>query len=473
MTASHIAIIGGGIAGLSTAYYLQKHAALQQKALRITLLEAGSRLGGKLVTEQVDGFTIEAGPDSFITQKPAALKLALELGLEEELLPTTEANKGVLVYQGGRLVALPEGVMLIVPTRLAPFALSPLFSPLGKLRMGMDLILPARGDDDDETLADFVRRRLGSEALDRLAEPLMAGIYNAEAENQSILATFPRFRAFEKEHGSLIRGMIAARAKARHTAAHGGAASAQPPRTLFMSLRQGIAGLSRALAAAFAGEVRLNAPVRGLAAGRSGGYRVELAAGEMIEVEKVALATPAFVAAELVADLQPALAADLRCIRYASTGTVSVAYRLADIPQPRKGFGLVIPGSAGRRINAVTWTSSKWAGRAPEGKALLRVFFGGSRHPDVFALADDALLALVEEELRAIMGIQAPPLFSRVYRWPDASAQYDVGHLERVARLEAGCPPGLHLTGSAYRGVGIPDCIQQGEETAKGMLVGL
>ncbi len=469
MTAPHILIIGGGIAGLSTAYYLQKHAAAQTIPVRITLVEAGPRLGGKLLTEQVDGFTVEAGPDSFITQKPAGLKLAIELGLEEQLLPTSEANKGVFIYHGQKLLPMPDGVMLIVPTRLTPFALSPLFSLLGKVRMGLDIILPARRDDEDETLADFVRRRLGSEALDRLAEPLMAGIYNAEAENQSILATFPRFRTIEKEHGSLIRGMIAARTKAQSASTNGKAVPAgdRPQRTLFMSLRHGIADLSQTLAAAFSGEVRLNSPARRITAGQSGGYCVELGMGAMIDADQVVLATPAFVSASLLADLQPNLAADLRRIRYVSTGTVSLAYRLADIPHPLKGFGLVIPRSAGRRINAITLTSNKWAGRAPEDHALLRVFFGGSNHPDVFALPDEPLLAQVSEELRVIMGIQAQPLFSRVYRWPDASAQYDVGHLDDVAKLEAACPPGLYLTGSAYRGVGIPDCIQQGEDIAK------
>ncbi|RME81160.1 MAG: protoporphyrinogen oxidase [Caldilineae bacterium] len=455
-----VIIIGGGMAGMATAYYLEKEAKQRGLLLRYTLLEAGSRLGGKMLTEYVDGFTIEAGPDSFITQKPAALDLALELGLEDSLIPTNEENKGVYVYHGGRLKALPEGVMLIVPTKVAPFVLSSLFTPWGKLRMGMDLVLPPRRDDGDETLAEFIRRRLGEEALDRLAEPLMSGIYNAEAEHQSIMATFPRFRAMEKRHGSLIRGMLAARKQPRR--AGNGRTRA---RTVFMSLRGGVGELAARLGAALSGEVRLQAEARRV--WREGaGYKVALKEGEVLEADAVVVATPAQAAAALLEDVRSDLSAALRRLRTVSTGTVSLAYRQQDFPRGLKGFGFVIPRSARRRINAVTWSSLKWSYRAPDGYVLLRVFFGGSRHPEVFALDDDRLLALVQSELAVTMGLAAKPVLSRIYRWPNASPQYDVGHLERVAALEAACPAGLYLTGSPYRGVGLPDCVQQGRETA-------
>ncbi len=463
--APHVVIVGGGIAGLSTAYYMQKEADNSGRALRYTLVESASRLGGKLLTEHIDGFTVEGGPDSFITQKPAGLKLVSELGIEDELIATQDKNKGVFVYQGGKLKSLPDGVMLIVPTEIMPFALSTLFTPWGKLRMGMDLLLPGRQDDGDETLADFILRRLGNEALDRLAEPLMAGIYNAEAEDQSIMATFPRFRAIEKKHGSLIRGMLAARRNRPAPAPSNGA----KPRTVFMSLRPGISALSEAIADALNGEIRTGVSVQTIAALEQG-YRLNLSDGGRLLADAVVLATPAYVTANMVEAMRPDLADSLRRIRYVSTGTLSLAYRRADVAHDMKSFGLVIPRSEGRQINAITWTSSKWPYRAPDDAVLLRVFFGGSRHPEVFALPDDELLAVVKGEVVSIMGVTAEPMFSRIYRWQDASPQYDVGHLDRVSALEAACPPGFFLSGSAYRGVGIPDCIAQGEASARTVL---
>ena len=469
----HIAIIGGGIAGLSTAYYLQEQVEGQNLPVRYSLLEAEPRLGGKLLTEQIDGYTIEAGPDSFITQKPGALNLVADLGLDDQLVVSQDQNKGVYVYQGGRLKSLPDGVMLIVPTKIMPFALSPLFSPLGKLRMGFDLVLPARKDDGDETLADFIRRRLGSEALDRLAEPLMSGIHNAEAEHQSIMATFPRFRAIEKKHGSLIRGMLAGmRNRPRPAPAHNANGNKARPRSIFMSMQKGISELADGVADRLTGDIRVNTPVSSITR-TDDGYRLELPNGESMTVDQVVLATPSFIAADLLADTEPQLAEGLRGIRYVDTGTVSLAYRIQDFPIRLKGFGYVIARSDGRRINAVTWSSNKWPGRAPEGRVLMRVFFGGSRNPDVFHLNDDVLLDLVKRELNTTMGLEAEPILSRIYRWPQASPQYDVGHLDRLADLESLCPAGLYLTGSAYQGVGIPDCIAQGEKTAQQLIASL
>lgn len=460
-TSHHIAIIGGGIAGLSTAYYLQKQAQAANFPLRITLVESSDHLGGKIRTERHQGFIIEGGPDSFITQKPVVLELVQELGLSEALIPTNEENKGVFIYQNDRLIPLPDGVMLIVPTRILPFALSPLFTWPGKIRMGLDLVIPPRRDDEDETLADFIRRRLGNEALDRLAEPMMAGIYNAEAEHQSIMATFPRFRSIEKKYGSLIKGMIAARRHHPAPTQNNGAS----PSTLFMSLRGGVSQLVEALVAALNADIRLNTRVQRIEPGTHG-YRLILGPQEHICAEQVILATPAYAAADMLQSMRPELAASLRRIRYVNTGTISLAYRRRDIAHSLKGFGLVIPRSTGRNINAVTWTSSKWSYRAPSDAVLLRVFFGGSRHPEIFALPDDQLRDVVRADLRIMMGIEAEPLLSHIFRWPLASPQYDVGHLDRVAALAAACPSGIHLTGSAYGGVGLPDCIAQGEATA-------
>ncbi len=453
-----IAIVGGGIAGLSTAWYLEREARAANVALRYILLEESERWGGHIRTERVGDFVVEAGPDSFITQKPWALQLARELGLEDRLLGTNDHMRRVYVLNRGKPTPLPEGVLLIVPTRFAPFAFSSLISPLGKLRMGMDLFIPPKRDGADETLADFVRRRLGSEALDKIAEPLLSGIYNSEAERQSLLATFPRFRALEEQSGSLTRGMLAAR-----RAPNG---NGQKPQPMFMSLRGGTGELVDALVARLTGNLRLRRAAQFIARAENGAYALTTADGATLHAQALVVATPSFVAADLLRDLAPQVARDLAAIRYVSTGTLSLAYRVKDIKRPLSGFGLVVPRSERRPINAVTWSSLKFNHRAPDGYALLRVFFGGSRSPQTMELDDDALLASVRNELLTLMGIAAPPLFHRIYRWHRSNPQYDVGHLDRVAALEANLPMGVYLTGSPYRGVGIPDCVKQGQETA-------
>ncbi len=465
-----VAIVGGGIAGLSTAWYLQQRAAAAGQPLTYTLLERSARWGGKVWTDYVAGFgdepfVVEGGPDSFLTQKPWALQLARELGLGPELLNTNEQSRKVFVLRNGKAVPLPDGVMLIIPTRFMPFALSPLLSPMAKLRMACDFVIPAKRDGQDETLADFVNRRLGAQALDRLAEPLMSGIYNAEADRQSLLATFPRFRELEEKHGSLIRGMLAAR-KARPPQPPPG--SGKPP-AAFVSLRHGTYELIETLVGRLTGDLRLNTGVEQLTA-QDGGYRLTLTSGQVLSADWVVLAIPAYATAALLDELAPEAADGLRTIRYVSTGTISLAYRRGDIHHPLDGFGLVIPRSEGRRINAITWTSTKFSHRAPAGHALLRVFFGGSRRPEMMDKDDAELTALVRSELLELMGIDAAPLFERIYRWHDANPQYDVGHLERVAAVEAALPPGIFVTGSPYRGVGLPDCVQQAQKTAQQVL---
>lgn len=463
-----VVIIGGGISGLSAAWYLQKQAAARRIALDYSVLEQSARWGGKILTETVDGpdglpFVVEAGPDAFLTQKPWALQLARELGLGERLLGTNDAKRRVFVLKNGRPVVLPDGVQLIVPTRFLPFLLSPLVSPAGKLRMALDLVLPARQDDEDETLADFILRRLGREALDRIAEPLMAGIYSAEAHKQSIMATFPRFRAIERQHGSLIRGMIAA---ARQRAAQPGS-SAVPA---FMSLYGGTSELVEALVPQLDGNLRLNTQVTGIEQTGQGQYRAHLQDGTALTADTVILTTPAYVTAPLLQGLAPTAADLLSRIRYVSTGTISLAFKQDDIPHPLDGFGLVIPMSEKRPINAVTMSSVKFDRRAPAGYVLLRAFFGGARTPQTMQLDDAELLQTVQAELQSILGIRAGPLLQRIYRWWQANPQYDVGHLERVNMIEAALPAGLYVTGSAYRGVGIPDCIHQSQQTADKIL---
>ena len=471
-----VAIIGGGISGLATAYYLQRHAAQNNRPCQYTLIERSPTGGGKILTEQVHGFgdtpfIVEAGPDSFISQKPWALQLAREIGLQDSFLGTNDDRRKTYVLQNGKPTPLPDGVLLIVPTRFSPFILSPLISPLGKLRMGLDFLIPARKDDEDETLADFVRRRLGDEALDKIAEPLLSGIYNSDAEKQSLMATFPRFRDIEKKHGSLIRGMLSSRA-------HGPAKPAQaaPPTTppakplsAFVSFRNGASQLIDTLVPKLTGDLRFNTglcEVKQISDETGAAYMLSLSDGTKIAARHVVLATPAFVSAELLKLLAPDASTRLSAIRYVSTGTVSFGYVRSEVNHPLNGFGVVIPRSEKRPINAITWSSTKFDNRAPAGHALIRVFFGGSRNPEIMSRSDEDILDIARDELKAIMGVDATPVFHRLYRWRNATPQYDVGHLKHVDAIEAALPDGIYVTGSPYRGIGIPDCVHQAQQTA-------
>ena len=462
-----VVIIGGGISGLSTAWYLAKYAQQNNLDLEYTVLEKSSRWGGKILTETIDDFgdapfIVEAGPDSFLTQKPWALQLAKELGLDEYLLGTNDKKRHVFVLNKGKPVILPDGVMLIVPTKFMPFALSPLISPLGKLRMLLELIIPRKKDDVDESLASFVKRRLGTEALEKIAEPLMSGIYNAESDKQSILATFPRFRAIEKKHGSLIRGMIQAR-RSRNSAT----ASSDKKQSAFVSFYEGTEKIIDALVPQLDGNLCLNIQIDSIQCVDDNQYQVALNNGNSIQADIVVLTTPAYVTANLLKKLAPDVANDLNCIRYVSTGTISLGYKKSDIGNVLDGFGLVIPITEKRPINAITIASTKFEHRAPDDAVLLRVFFGGARSPQTMQLDDDTLLQTVQNELDSILNIQATPLFHRIYRWWNANPQYDLGHLERVDRIEATLLQGVYVTGSPYRGVGMPDCVHQSQIVAE------
>lgn len=458
----HVAIIGGGIGGLSTAYHLQ-----QQGNVAYTLIESASAWGGKITTEMKGGFVMESGPDSFITQKPAGVRLCRELGLEGRLLGTNDERRKVYVLDGGRLRALPEGVMLVIPTRFTPFVLSPLISLPGKARMGLDLFIPRRRENGDESLADFIRRRLGQEALDKIAEPLMAGIHVADAERLSLNSTFPRFVDLERKYRSLIKGIMIQKRRAPQP---------HDQRTsLFVTLRDGLQEMVTALVAHLAGELRLNSRVVRLdvvpdsTAQGSTVYRMQLESGQTVRANAVVLATPAYVAADLLEPTHQTLATKLRAIRHVSTATVSLGYRRAEFEHPLNGFGFVVPVRETTRLMACTWTSSKFSGRAPSDHVLVRAFIGGPYNEALVDLDDVALVQMVRDELRAIMGVSAKPVITSLRRWHRGNPQYDVGHLERVDEIDAlaSTLPGLHLTGSAYRGVGIPDCIEQGKTTAQ------
>jgi oxygen-dependent protoporphyrinogen oxidase len=483
----HVTIIGGGIAGLAAAYYLQKKSRESGTLFNYSLIESAPCLGGKIVTDQVGDFIIEGGPDSFITQKPWATQLCRELGLADRLIPTNDERRNIYVLSKGKLVPFPGGYRLTVPTEFVPFALSPLISPLGKLRMGLDLVIPPRREQGDESLADFIRRRLGAEALDKIAGPVMAGIYVADPERLSLLSTFPMFAEMEQKYGSLIKAMrVSKKSTVSHNASNNGSGSRPPvsgpfggqpsavggPSSMFTSLRGGMQELVEALAAQLQGDLRLGSRVIGLRR-LSSGFEVTLDSSRTLQTDAVVIATPAFIAASLLEPIEPRLAVLLRQIRYVSTATVSLGYRRADLPTDLNGFGFMVPKSENRQILACTWSSTKFDHRAPTDGALLRLFVGGdTKEHLVETLKDEELFALAQTELKAIMGITAPPVAQRVFRWPKGNAQYDVGHLDRVAEMEqlTAAIPGLYLTGSAFRGIGLPDCIKSALTTVEGLM---
>ena len=470
--ARHVVVIGGGVTGLASAYYLRKELGADAAPTRITLLEQSERLGGKLVTEEVDTFLIDGGPDCFLTRKHEALDLCREMGLAEELLATNEAHRGVGVLNRGRLHALPEGVMLIVPTRFMPFALSPLISIPGKLRMALDLLIPPRQEDTDETLGSFVRRRLGPEALDKIAEPLLSGIHVSDADSLSLKSTFPRLMEVERKYGSLTRGMIAARQQMDKAKKAG--RSSLP---MFMSLRGGMQQITNTLAAQMAPQnidVRLGSSVEAITRTNGGGppFQLRLADGAELAADAIVVTTPSNVTSELLRPLDTELSAMLDQIRYVSTAVVSLGYRAGPDMPDFKGFGFIIPKSEGRRITACTFSSVKFEARAPDGHRLLRAFLGGPGREEILNLDDDALVQVVREELAGILGLTAEPVLSKVYRWPKLNPQYDLNHLDHVddMRQRAAALGPIYLAGCAYDGVGVPDCIRQGKEAAEALV---
>ncbi len=461
----HIVVVGGGIAGLAAAHRVVELASPHPPTL--TLLEAEDRLGGTIRTEERDGFLLELGPDSFISEKPWAVALCQRLGLESRLMGTREEYRSTFVVHRGRLEPLPEGFVLLAPTQMGSFLCSRLFSWPGKLRVALDLILPRGKEREDESLGAFVRRRLGREALERVAQPLVGGIYTADPDRLSLAATMPRFLQMEREHRSLIYALWKNRKKGAREAK--GASGARWG--LFVTLRRGMQELVDALKARLpAGTVRLGAKaVRVLPQGRR--WQIELAQGEALWADAVVLATPAFQAARLVQGFAPDLARDLSAIPYSSAATVSLAFRREQIRHPLGGFGFVVPLRENRSILACTFSSVKYEGRAPKGQVLLRAFVGGALQEELFSLDDREVEKQVYRELASLLGIEAAPLFVHIHRHPRSMPQYLVGHLRRVAAIEekTAAFPGLALAGSAYRGVGIADCVRSGEEAASAL----
>ncbi len=469
-----IIIIGGGIAGLAAAVHLKAGAKSHNKTVDVLLLEKNGRLGGKILTEKIGKYLVEGGPDSFLPEKVWSVNLAKHLGLEPEMLPSNDQFKGTFIFSGNKLHSLPEGVMLMVPTSFWPMAKSHLITWPGKLRMGMEVFMPKRRSLEDESLASFVTRRLGRECLEKIAEPLVAGIHTSNPDNMSVLATFPRFVHMEQKSGSLIRGMIASM-KNRAYATHNG----PPPKagatklTFLTSFKSGMQALSQACAEYIGKEsIRMNASVKAVEP-RGKGYAVMLESGETLEADHVMIASAAYEAAGMVKGFDETLAAQMNKIEWSSSSTVSVVFRKNDVRVPLKGFGFIVPRTEGRRVNAATYSSIKWSYRAPDDTVMIRVFVGGGHHEELVTELDDAgMVKMVLEELDDILGIKANAQFSKVYRWHKGMPKYTVGHLDRISMLDRTLTshPGLHLIGCSYKGIGIGDCVHEAQIAAEKVL---
>ncbi len=472
LTPRRVVIVGGGISGLATAYYLKKNAQAAGTPVDIHLVEASDRLGGVIHTVREGGFIVEGGPDCILSFKPAGVGLWRELGLEDEIVGTSRENQGSFVYSRGALHPLPEGLTLMIPSKLGPLFRTRLVSWPGKVRAGMDLLWSRRTNGDDVSVAEFISAHLGKEVFERIVEPLFAGIFAGDARQLSLPATYPQLLDLEREHGSLLRGLLVMRQQREKQRGNG---RGRAPRwTPFVTLRSGLARMVEVLEAHLDGvHVHLNSRVEGIARLPDGrGWRIELDRDASLEGDAVVLATPAHAAARMVQPVDRELADALAGIPYASTVTVSLAFRRDEVRHPLNGYGFVVPRVEGRRLLACTWTSSKFPHRAPAGYALFRCFLGRAGDDDIVHLSDEQIVATVLDELRTIMGLDAVPVHVWVFRWQRALPQYTVGHLRRLGIVEEHLRalPGLYIVGNAYKGVGVPDCIVSGKRAAEHIL---
>ena len=441
-----VLIVGAGIAGLAAAYELQK------RGLTVRVLEASDRPGGVISTERFDGWVIDAGPDSLLVQKPAAVALCRELGIAGRLVSTLPPRTAYIL-RDGRLHPIAEGSFLGFPISLRALAASSLFSLAGRVRMALEMAVPRREGDDDESVASFVQRRFGEEAADYIADPLLAGIHAGDAARLSMRALFPRLVDAERQSGSVVRAFRALRVKSS-------------PQGAFVSLPGGVFELIEALTAALTpGTVVFNARATDLR--RDHGFTIDTSAGQL-QGRALLLAVPAYVAGGLLRSFDTTLAGLCERVPYASTATVAFGYRRDQVAHPLRGTGFVVPRIEHKALLAATWVTSKWPGRAPDGHVLIRGFLGGGRDPQRLERSDAELMETARDELAELLGIAGAPLLTRLYRWARQSPQYEVGHQQRLASIEArlSALPGVFVTGSGFRAIGIPDCIADGREVA-------
>lgn len=454
-----IVVIGGGISGLSAAYYLAKGGAA------CTIVESRPRLGGVIQTEHVEGCTIEAGPDSFLAAKPAALELIRDLGLGDQVIGSNDQLRKTYVRRGGRLVPLPDGLMMMVPTKILPLITTGLLSWSTKIRMGLELLSSPKAKAGDESVAEFIEEHYGAEAVDYLAEPLLSGIYGGDPRELSVTSVLPRFVDLAKEYGSLTRGVLAMRAKAKSKS------PGSQPEPLFRTLKGGLGQMVDAVTASIRGKAETRQGRAQAVERNGGGFRIRLDDGWM-EADHLVVACEAHSGSRLLTSVDGRLAELLGVVPYSSSMTVALGFRTSDFASPPDGFGFLVPKKERRRLVACTWVGTKFSYRVPEGTILARCFLGGTEDAAVLEESDDAILAAVTGELQEIAGFRAQPRFTRIFRWPSSMAQYTVGHPDRVAEIESRVAAihGLHLAGNAYRGIGIPDCIRMGRQAAERIL---
>ena len=458
-----IAIIGGGISGLSAAFTLEEK---RQSGTPVdyVLYEAAPRLGGVMVTDRADGCLIEAGPDSFLTEKPWAADLCRKIGLGDQLIGSNDADRKTYIVVKNKLVVMPDGLMFMVPTKILPTVLSPLFSMRTKMRMAAEWFHPPHKAEADETVAQMVERHYGSEMVDLLADPLLSGVYGGEATDLSVRAVLPRFADMESKHGSLGRAMLAARRKMA-------SATKAPPRPLFSSLKDGMQQMVDAVVARLdPATLHTSSAVQSVIPQDNGwtvcaGYQTD-------QFDAVIIAAPTRAAAAVLESTDEDLARELAGINYSSSVTVTLGYDQNVRRSLPPGFGFLVPRSAGRRMLAATFVHNKFPHRAPDNRALVRCFLGGAHDEQVLTYSEEEIVQTVRDELRQIIGLNAEPLFVRVYKWKSAMAQYSVGHLERIQRIQALCKkfPGLALAGNGFNGIGVPDCVRSGAEAAAKIL---
>ena len=458
---TRVVIIGGGISGLSTAYYLAK------AGVPSTIVESRPRLGGVIQTERVDGCTIEGGPDSFLSAKPAGLELIRDLGMADQVIGSNDHLRITFVQRGGRLVPLPDGLMMMVPTRILPLLSTRLVGLGTKIRMGLELLRAPKPKPGDESVAEFIEEHYGREAVDYLAEPLLSGIYGGNPSELSVTSVLPRFVDLANQYGSLTRGVLAQRAKAARS--H----SKAPAAPLFRTLRGGLGSMVEAIEASIGGKTEVVRARVEAVERTNGGFRIRVS-GEWMEADRLVAACEAHSASALLREVDGRIGELLGLVPYSSSMTVALGFDAGDFARPPVGFGFLVPRKERRRLVACTWIGTKFPYRVPDGKVVARCFLGGRDDAAVLEESDEAVIATVTEELRRIAGVTAPVRFSRVFRWPRSMAQYSVGHPGRLRELEGrtGTIAGLHLAGNAYEGIGIPDCIRLGKAAAERIVAG-
>jgi protoporphyrinogen/coproporphyrinogen III oxidase len=476
----HIVVIGGGIAGLAAAYKV-KRAAEAGNDVSFTLIEKSDRLGGKIASDVTDdGFVVDGGCDSFLTEKPAIHRLAGLMGIEDQKLSTDESLKGTWIMSRGKLHKMPDGIMMFAPTKFLPFATTTLFSWPGKFRAGMDLFIPRKvrwkegetARDHDETLESFVLRRMGRDILDHIAEPLVGGVHASDPAYMSLAATYPRLLEMEQKFGSMIGGFVDARRKVAAMKKKYPPKPGEKRRTFFTSFNNGMQQFTDSLAD-FAGRDHIRTGVGASGVTRdAGGWKVALDTGEVLDADGVIICTEGWAASALTKDIDAAMSATIGEIKHSSSATVILAFDTTDVGFDTRSFGVLLPIVERRRMMAATYSSTKWPGRAPAGKTLMRGFVGGPQNQKIMDNDDEALTRIVVNEFRDILGLKAEPIWTRVYRWTMGMPQYGLGHLDRVDAIEAACDriPGLGIGGGSYRGIGIPNCVESGEKAVSKVL---